>query len=395
MSMGLDWTTDVARRRLAVLKNVDGWLVLAIATLALVGLVFIGSATMDDAVFGAQQGRQALFLACGVGISFFVLLPHYVHILRGAWVIYAITVLALLGLPFFAPEINGARRWYSFPGFSIQPSEFAKLACILALGALLRFKDRANTFDGLIVPGLVAAVPAMLILKQPDLGSSLVFGPVLLAMCYAAGASARSIVLLLLLAAGLLVFAYFELMHDYQRDRVSAWLQHWTFDESNLHTREVREVLRNDGYQPWQALIAMGAGGWAGFGLGEGPQNRYDFLPYRSEDYVFAVVGEEGGFLGCLLVLGLVAAIVFGLLSVAMRTRERFGKLVCVGVAAWLGAQTLFHVAVCGWLIPSTGLPMPLLSYGGSSTMAMVLALAICINIGARREPILAGDGFR
>ena len=132
-----------------------------------------------------------------------------------------------------------------------------------------------------------------------------------------------------------------------------------------------------------------------GFGIGQGPQNRYDFLPYRSEDYVFAVVGEETGWLGCLGVLGLVGALVFGLLGVAMRTRERFGRLCCVGVATWIGAQSLCHVAVCGWLAPSTGLPMPLLSYGGSSTLATLLGVALCLNVAARREPILAGDGFR
>ncbi|MGK0156570.1 MAG: rod shape determining protein RodA, partial [Neolewinella sp.] len=264
-----------------------------------------------------------------------------------------------------------------------------------ALAALLRFKSRAKTFEGLIVPMLVAAVPALLVLKQPDLGSSLVFGPVLLAMCYAAGASARSILMLLAIAAGVMVFAYFYLLHDYQAVRIEMWGHHWSWDDSNLRTHEVREMIRGKGYQPWQALIAMGSGGWTGHGLGLGPQNRYDFLPYRSEDYLFAVVGEEGGFLGCLLILGLIAALVLGLISIAMRTRERYGRLVCVGVAAWLGSQSLFHVAVCGWLIPSTGLPLPLLSYGGSSTLAMLLALAICINIGARREPILSGDGFR
>jgi len=385
---------SAARRRIEVLQRTDGWLVLAIAGLCLCGLLFIGSATGDDAQFAAQQGRQALFVACGLGVGFFALLPHYVHILRLAWVFYGMALLALCGLFVFAPEINGARRWYAFPGFSIQPSEFAKLAVVLALAALLRFKSRAKTFDGLIVPMLVAAVPAMLILRQPDLGSALVLGPVLLAMCYAAGAPTRSIVLLVVVGTGLLVFAYFELMHDYQRERVSVYLQHWTWHEGNLHEREVRDLLRGPGYQPWQALIAMGAGGWTGFGLGEGPQNRYDFLPYRSEDYVFAVVGEEAGWLGCLGVLGIVAVLVFGLLSMAMRTRERFGRLVCVGVAAWLGAQSLFHVAVCGWLVPATGLPMPLVSYGGSSTLAMLVALAVCLNIGARREPILAGDGF-
>jgi len=393
----IDLGSTLASRRLQVLRNIDGWLVLTIAALGLLGLLFIGSATSDDALFAAQQGRQSLFVIIGFGIGFFLLLPHYVHIMRGAWFCYGVSVLSLIGLPFFAPSINGARRWYAFPGFSIQPGEFAKIAVVLALAALLRFKSRAKTFEGLIVPMVIAAVPALLIMKQPDLGSSLVFGPVLLAMCYAAGASARSIVFLLLIVSTVVAFAYFEfdLIHDYQAKRVDMWWEHLSWDDAKVKTHEVREMIRNKGYQPWQALIAMGSGGMTGFGLGLGPQNRYDFVPYRSEDYIFAVIGEESGFLGCLLVLGLISALVLGLLAIAMRTRERFGRLVCVGVAAWLGAQSLFHVAVCGWLVPSTGLPLPLLSYGGSSTLAMLLALAICINIGARREPILSGDGFR
>ncbi|MEO6594249.1 MAG: FtsW/RodA/SpoVE family cell cycle protein [Planctomycetota bacterium] len=390
-----DWTNVQQKRRLEVLRHVDPWLVLCTAALALCGLAFIGSATGDDALFATQQGRQALFLVCGAGLGFFLLLPHYVHMLRLSWVVYGVVVLSLLGLPFFAPEINGARRWYAFPGFSIQPSEFAKLAVVLALAALLRFKSRARTFDGLFVPMLVAAVPALCILRQPDLGSALVFAPVLIAMCYAAGAPVRSIVLVLAISVGIAVFAYLELLHDYQKGRISVWLQHWTWDETNLGTQAVREVLRVRGYQPWQALIAMGGGGLTGFGLGQGPQNRYDFLPYRSEDYVFAVVGEEVGWLGCLIVLALVGALVFGLLAIASRTRERFGRLCCVGMAVWIGAQSLCHVAVCGWLVPATGLPMPLVSYGGSSTLATLLGIAVCLNIGARREPILAADGFQ
>ncbi len=390
-----EWSHTPGKKRLEVLKHVDGWQVLCAFALALCGLVFIGSATSDDPLFATQQGRQALFLVCGAGLAFFLLLPHYVHTLRAAWVFYGVVVLALLGLPFFAPEINGARRWYAFPGFSIQPSEFAKLAVVVALAALLRFQSRARTVDGLFVPMLVAAVPALLIVRQPDLGSALVFGPVLLAMCYAAGASPRSILLVLATVVLVMAVAYLEILHDYQKERIAVWLQHWTWDDSNLDTQAVREVLRGPGYQPWQALIAMGAGGLGGFGIGAGPQNRYDFLPYRSEDYVFAVVGEETGWLGCLLVLGLVAAVVFGLLVIAMRTRERFGRLCCVGVAVWIGTQALVHVAVCGWLVPATGLPMPLVSYGGSSTLATLLGIGLCLNIGARREPILAADGFQ
>jgi rod shape determining protein RodA len=390
-----DWPFAPRKRRIEVLRDVDGWLVLATAALCLCGLVFIGSATRDDAQFANQQGRQALFLVCGLGAGFFLLLPHYVHVLRAAWLFYGAAVLALAGLPFFAPELNGARRWYALPGFSVQPSEFAKLAVVLALAALLRFKSRARTFDGLIVPMVVAAVPALLVLRQPDLGSALVFGPVLLAMCYAAGAPARSILAVLAVGLVVAVLAYVEVLHDYQKERIAVWLQHWGWHEGNLDSHAVRDVLRGPGFQPWQALIAMGAGGLTGFGVGAGPQNRYDFLPYRSEDYVFAVVGEETGWLGCLCVLGLVAAVVFGLLAHALRTRERFGRLCCVGVAVWIGTQSLVHVAVCGWLVPATGLPMPLVSYGGSSTLATLLGIALCLNIGARREPILAPDGFR
>lgn len=378
---------------LRALSRVPPWPLLCTGALALCGLVFIGSATQNDPGFGGQQGRQALFLLCSAGLGFFLLLPHYVHVLRGAWTFYAVVVLALLGLPFFAPEINGARRWYTLPGFSVQPGEFAKLAVVLALAALLRFKDRARTFDGLAVPMLVAGLPAFLVFRQPDLGSALVFGPVLLAMCYAAGTRARTIGAVLLVAAGLGAYGYFHL-HAYQQQRVEVWWQHWGWDGAALETPGVRETLRGAGYQPWQALVALGGGGLLGHGLHQGPQNRYDFLPYRSEDYVFAVVGEETGWLGAATVLLLVLGLVLGLLYVATCTRERFGRLVCVGVATWIGAQSLMHVAVCGWLVPSTGLPMPLLSYGGSSTLATVLAVALCANIGARREPILAGDGF-
>jgi rod shape determining protein RodA len=381
-------------KSLPVLRNLAPWPLLCTFALALCGLLFIGSATMDDTLFGAQQGRQGLFLLCSIGLGFFLLLPHYVHVMRAAWLIYGTVLLALLGLPFFAPELNGSRRWYALPGFSVQPSEFAKLAVVIALAALLRFKQRARTFDGLIVPMIVAGVPAFLILRQPDLGSSLVFAPVLMAMCYAAGTSTRSILAVFGVAVAAGLIGYFYFLHGYQRERIDVWLQHWTWTEKTIESPEVRAVLRGPGYQPWQALVALGGGGMTGFGIGDGPQNRYDFLPYRSEDYVFAVVGEETGWLGCLAVLGLVAGLVSGLLYLASCTRERFGRLVCVGVATGIGAQTLMHVAVCGWLVPSTGLPMPLVSYGGSSTLATMLGIALCLNIGSRREPILAADGF-
>jgi rod shape determining protein RodA len=376
----------------ATLRRVDWWLFLVTAALGLVSIAFLRSTTLDDPRFEHQFGKQALFVITALGIAFFCLLPHYRHVLRLAWVVYGAAVLGLLLLPVFGSVINGSRRWYALPGFSIQPSEFAKIGVVVGLAALLRFERRVTFANSLLLPLLFAALPAGLVMVQPDLGSSLVFLPIALAMSYAAGARGRHVVLLVVAGLGAFVVAYFTAMHGYQKARIDVWAQHWTWDEN---ARGARELLRGPAYQPWQALIAMGSGGGLGFGLGQGPQNRYQFLPYRSEDYMFAVVGEETGWVGSMVVLLLYAALVFGLLATAARTRERFGRLLCVGTAAWIGSQSLMHAAVCGWLVPATGLPMPLLSYGGSSVLATALAIALCLNVGSRREPVLAGDGYR
>jgi rod shape determining protein RodA len=357
-----------------------------------VSLAFVRSTTQDDARTQAKFGKQVLFVLVSLGAGFFALLPHYARVLRAAWPIWAAGIASLLGLWGFGAVINGSRRWYALPGFSVQPSEFAKLAAVIALAARLRFEPAQQGWRGLLPPLLVAGPPALLVMLQPDLGSALVFFPVLLAMSYVAGVRGRAVVLAIGLVLAAVAAAYFTTMHGYQQQRIEVWAQHWTWDEGS---RAFRDVLRDKAWQPWQALIAMGSGGLTGFGLGQGPQNRYGFLPERSEDYIFAVVGEETGWLGCLCVLALYAALVLGLLRLAMQVRERFGRLLCVGVAAWIGCQSLMHAAVCGWLVPSTGVPMPLLSYGGSSILATVLGIALCLNVGTRREMVLAGDGFR
>ncbi len=376
----------------AVFRRVNWWLWLAMAAIGLVSIAFLRSTTADDPQFEHQLGKQSLFVIIGLGIGLFGLLPHYLQVRRTAWLWYGLSLLGLLLLPVFGSVINGSRRWYALPGFTVQPSEFAKLGTVIGLAALLRFERRTTFANTVALPLLFAALPAGLVMLQPDLGSSLVFGPVALAMCYAAGARGRHVLALVGIGLAALIAAYFSVMHGYQKLRIDVWAQHWVWDDGS---RAVRDLLRGPAYQPWQALIAMGSGGMFGFGLGQGPQNRYAFLPYRSEDYIFAVVGEETGLVGSLMVLLLYAAIVYGLLLTAGRTRERFGRLLCVGTAAWIGSQSLMHAAVCGWLVPSTGLPMPLLSYGGSSVLATVLAVSLCLNVGARREPVLAGDGYR
>ncbi|MCB9869731.1 MAG: FtsW/RodA/SpoVE family cell cycle protein [Planctomycetes bacterium] len=384
----------------AVLRQLDWWLVLVATALSLVGLTFIHSATRYDPEFSGQHVRQALFLSVSAGLGLLVILVPYTRFLRLAWLLYSGTAAALLLLPWFGTTINGARRWYMLPGFAVQPAEFAKVAVIAALAAWLRFRTQPRWMDHVVVPTLITAVPALLVMKQPDLSSSLVFWPILLAMVYAGGASLRQLLAFGVAGATVVVLGYLLVLHDYQLERIEVWRQHfaWTGGAPELDPGQriaLRDALRGPAYQPWQALIAIGSGGVTGFGLGAGPQNSHDFLPYRNADYLFAVVAEETGLLGAFGLLGLQMALVLSLLRLAWRTRERFGRLLIVGVAGFLGAQSLMHVAVCSWLVPATGLPLPFLSYGGSSTMCAVVALALALNAGARRLPVLGGDGYR
>ena len=385
------------------LADVDWWLVLVTVALAVAGLMAIHSATLDDTNFSGHATKQSVYLLIGTCVAAALWLVSLKRLHASVWWIYAAVVVSLLLLPFLGSQLNGARRWYRIPGlFGVQPSEFAKLAVVLALAGWYRLRGPLKEGD---VGGrrwaplwgalLLTAVPALLIFRQPDLGSSLVFWPVLFAVSYAAGVPAKRLGWLGLAGLGLFVVAWFLVLHDYQKMRVLVWMQHFTWDAEALGRPDVQAVLRAEGYQPWQALIAIGSGGWSGFGYLEGPQSRFDFLPYRDGDYVFAVVAEELGLLGSWCVLALIAIQIMLLFAAADRTRERFGRLVLVGVGTWIGAQTLMHVAVCTWLAPATGLPMPFVSHGGSSAVALLLAVGVCVNVTSRRSPVLSGDGFR
>jgi len=383
---------------LTVFRTLDWWLVLVSLSLVLVGLVFIHSATRYDPLFVGQHNRQALFVLVSAGLGGILVLIPYPRIMRFVWLIYAGVVVALLLIPVFGTTINGARRWFMLPGFAIQPSEFAKLAVIFALAAWLRFRSEGRLFDNVLMPMVIAFVPAFLVMRQPDLGSAMVFCPIAVVMAYSGGARVRHLLWLGLLGVVAALFAYFFLLQDYQLERISAWQGHFGWNPEvavGAEREEIQNLIRGPAYQPWQSLIAIGSGGWIGFGIGDGPQNRYDFVPYRNADYIFSVVAEETGLLGVIGLMFLQGALVLILLRIASRSRERFGRILVVGIAAFLGAQTLMHIAVCSWLVPSTGLPLPLMSYGGSSTMVTVLALAMALNVGARRQPVVASDAFR
>ncbi|MEO0480447.1 MAG: FtsW/RodA/SpoVE family cell cycle protein [Planctomycetota bacterium] len=377
------------------LRRAEWWVAVWAIVISAAGYLFIRSATygFDNESLAT---KQVLFLGAGAAVVLAVLVTPYLKLTRYVWWIYAFSILFLVGLPFLGVRINGAQRWYRILGFGLQPSEFAKVAVILGLAAWFRYRPAQGLRNGLLVPLAIVSLPVLLILKQPDLSSSLVFWPVMLAVCYAAGASIRTLVAFVVVGVLALVLAYFTLMHDYQRARVDVWIDHFSWTKEQVLTDpEVKRQLRVHGYQPWQALIAIGSGGMFGQGYLQGTQSRFDFLPYRSGDYVFAVVCEELGMLGAIAILLAVFALCLAILGVAMRTREPFGRLVAVGIAAWIGAQTIMHVAVCCWFVPATGLPMPLVSHGGSSTLAAAIAIGLVLNISARRPWTLGSTGFR
>ena len=381
-------------KALAPLLRMNGWVALLTAAIALVGCAFIRSATLDEPDFAVLASKHVMVLLLAAASGLALVLVPYPRLLRRAGLLYAAAFVGLVLLPFLGVVVNGARRWYRLPGFYVQPSEVAKLAVIIALAAYLRFRRAGRAGDALLVPLLITTVPAVLVARQPDLGSALVFVPVMLAMCYAAGVSGRKLLALVAILAAALVASYL-VMHDYQRARIHTWFDHFSWVEGDVDgEEEMTRALRGYGYQPWQALIAIGSGGMFGFGLEQGPQNRYGFLPYRFDDYIFAVVAEETGLAGACGLIALQGLLVAGLLSIALRTRERFGRLIAVGVAAYFATQTLVHVAVCVWLIPSTGLPLPLVSYGGSSAVVSVWAVCLALNVSAHRQPVLAADGF-
>lgn len=343
--------------------------------------------------------RQGLYLITGIGLLFAVLVPSYRRIGRYAYLFYGVAVFLLLllfadryvDLPLI-PVKRHARRWIELGSIGIQPSEFMKIALILALAWYLRYRKSYRTWPGLIPPFLLTLVPMMLILTQPDLGTLLMLLPVLFVMLFVAGARLRHLASIVVLGCATLpLFYFFGMkdyqfgMKDYQRQRIQVLFKQQVQDET-WHM--------GPGYQLRQSLIALGTGGWAGEGYGEGAFVRYNLLPEEHNDFIFAVIGNQWGLIGCVLViLAYVAIIIYGL-EVAMVTNDPFGRLLAVGVVVMIVVQALLNVCMNLGLAPITGMTLPFVSAGGSSLWANFLALGLLVNVAQRRPMLIAHPPF-
>jgi cell division protein FtsW len=351
----------------------DKWLFIATLVLVCASLVMVYSASAVIAMDRFQQPNFFLFKQATFALLGLVLMPVLMRIdYRNyrqpivLWTALAVVGVALVAV-LFGPRINGARRWFGIAGIGVQPAEFAKLVVVFFVAAILeRRMDRIDDLRYSLVPvAIVLGGVVGLIMLQPDLGTALTIIVIVAAMVFAAGINYRYIIGLLLVS---LPAAYVVLMSaDYRRRRMFSFLDPWA------------DPL-GDGFQVIQSLIAVGTGGLFGRGLMAGVQKLF-YLPYPETDFIYAVIGEEMGLLGTTLVLACFCVIAWRGLRTSLRAPDRFGAFLALGLTAMVVVQAFFNISVVLGLLPTKGIPLPFVSFGGSSLLMSMVGMGILLNV--------------
>ena len=360
---------------------------LVVVALGLVALGLLGIARSEELAEsgGGFLRRQLVWSLVALAAMWLATLPSYRLLCRWSYAAFALSIVLLMAVYFF-PPIHGAQRWIRLGGVGLQPSEFAKVAFVLAMSRYLMYRENYRRFRGLVVPLLLALVPLVLILREPDLGTSLVFLPLVYAMLYAAGARGGDLLKVGLCGVAVLPLLWTQMSGE-QKSRVTALLDQTSPGEKPT----------DDGYHLHQAKQVLSLGGvWGSFLIGEQASDRSVYhLPEDHTDFIFTVLGERFGWLGSGGVLLLFALLVWRGMVVAEATREPFGRLAAVGLTALFGVQALVNTAMTVGLLPITGMSLPLVSYGGSGLLAHAIALGLIVNIALRPGYEVAGEPFR
>jgi cell division protein FtsW len=351
----------------------DKWLFAATAGLALFGIVMVysASAVMAEAENGNQYYyviKQGIWTAVGFAAMLLMMQFDYQR-LRDKRIVYGLlglTVLMLLAV-FAFPRINGAHRWIRFKSFSIQPSELSKLTLAIFLAYFLekRAGEERSWWRTFVPCMAVTGVLAGLILKEPDLGTALMLAVVCVVICFTAGV--RLLHLGMAAAPGLVVGAWMLIFVPWRFQRLVTFTNPWADPQDK-------------GFQVVQSLIAVGSGGASGLGFAQGKQKMF-FLPFAHSDFIFAVVSEELGLFGALAVVIVFGILLWRGLRAALRAPDRFGMLLGLGVITAIIVQALFNISVVLSLLPTKGIPLPFISYGGSSLVPTLMAVGILLNI--------------
>lgn len=347
---------------------------LLVLLIAVVGIANMFSATSSWTT-AAQPVylKQFYWLGIGVAITAFICLFDYRHLEYLSFPLYGGNILLLVLVLAVGKTSMGATRWISLAGINVQPSEIMKVVIIIVLARY--FSDKAHlrgfSLKELVVPGLILGVPALMIMKQPDLGTALLVLCIGGTMALFAGVQRSAVIFLGLSGIASACGGWFFL-HNYQKQRILTFLN------------PERDPL-GSGYHIIQSKIAVGSGGFSGMGFMKGTQSQLSFLPERHTDFAFSVFAEEWGLAGCLVLLTLYCLIVLWGLHIALRSNDRFGMYIAIGVSAMLFWHIIVNLGMVIGLLPVVGVPLPLFSYGGTSMVTTMTGVGLLLNVGMRR----------
>ena len=363
----------------------DPILTIAVALLLITGTLLVYAATRN---WYAANGldpeyylkRHVINIAIGSLLAWGTTAVDYRLLRAYTPILWAIGVLGLTAvlIPGIGDEVNGSKAWIGLPGgFQVQPAELAKISIIVGMSMIL--SERTHDTDSpqhtdVLQALVVAAIPVLLILAQPDMGTVFIIGIAVVTIIAVSGAPMRWVVGLILLAViGSFTAVQVGVIDDYQVKRLQA------FVDPNADSQ-------GSGYQLRQARITVGSGGLIGTGLFNGPQTNGRFVPEQQTDFIFTVAGEELGFLGCGFILILYLTVLMRAFGIARRSSDPYGKLVCTGVIAWFAFQTFENIGMTLGMMPMTGVPLPFVSYGGSSMFATMIGFGLLQNVNARNR---------
>ncbi len=349
----------------------DYLLLFSVIGILIAGLLILASASyVSDGI--NKLIRQLIFAVVGIGGVVFFSFYDYRILNRFRRPFYFWTIIALIGI-LFTPEINGAHSWLKLGPINLQPSEFAKFTMIIAFASLLsRFGKQINKIPRLIHAVLYFVIPILLILKQPDMGTASIMCLICLIMLIIAGVRWWILGTMIGTVVILFVIAWnTNLIKQYQKDRLNF----------------ISAESKGGGYHQKQAKIAIGSGGFLGKGPFHSTQAQRGFLPEQDTDFIFAVFGEEYGFLGCIIILGLYTVMLWRALRMTEDADTVFGRLVAAGISAMFAGHILINVSMNLTLSPVTGIPLPFISYGGSNLLTNLLLIGVLLNISKHCQP--------
>lgn len=355
------------------LKNYRFSLVFLLIALTSIGVLVVGSA------LESAQKKQFIGMMLGIFVMIVISLLDYSYILRFYWIMYAISVILLLAVQFFGVSVNGSKRWLNI-GFQFQPSEVCKILLILFFARyFMLHKEHLNTFRSLCITGILMLIPVILIEEQPDLSTTITVAFVLCMLLYVSGLSYKIIgTVLAIVVPCAIVFLTIviqpdqTLLESYQRDRIMAWLDPEKYQNST-------------GYQQTNAIMAIGSGQLYGKGLNNNSITSVkngNFIAEPETDFIFAIVGEELGFVGSVAIIVLIGFIVFTCIMIGRKAKDLSGTLICVGMASLLGFQSFVNIGVATGVLPNTGIPLPFISYGLTSLVSMYIGMGFVLNVG-------------